>query len=172
MVHKMNGLKKTCFYFMLLISPALLFGQNTLSVIPGNATPGKRSLYSLAFTLPDSLPSDGAMSVVFPAGFDLSGVKIAASNAIKGGFTTRVEGNEIILVRNGLGETLKSGQKVDLKLAVVRNAKTAAGPFTLQVLMQHEQGKTLLAKIRANNYALDPNLKKIEGSFTLRSSNP
>ena len=162
--------KAIVFHFLIMFLSLPLFAQGTISVKPENTTPGKNTLYSLDFVLPDSLPPDGALSIVFPDGFNLSGVKISASNVIKGGFTTRVKGREIIIVRNGLGKTIAAGKRVDLKLAVVKNAPVASGQFSLDLYLHKQNGNTLLSQIQKNGYSLNAKLKKLQGTFTLAAN--
>lgn len=140
--------------------------QNALTITPLNSSAGATSIYNLDFILPDSLPPQGAISIVFPDEFDLSKVNIAASSIIKGGFSTFVVNQEVIIVRKGEGNLLKSGKRVDIKLSAVTNPKMNASDYTLKLFI-HRDGKKILNNIKEEKYKPESHNRSLEGSFSL-----
>jgi hypothetical protein len=86
-----------------------------------NSEAGATSLYTLEFTLADTLYPDAEVEVVFPPGFDVSKVTIAGSKAVNGGFEVNVAGQTVTVKRKGTGAVKLPGEKVDVMFAVVTN---------------------------------------------------
>lgn len=141
-----------------------LSAQNSITVSLANSNLGATSIYSLEFDLPDSLTSSGALSVLFPKEFDLSNVNIAASSRIKGGLSTIVKEQEVIIIRKGEGGLKLPGERVDLILSAVKNP-SAVGTRSLRLFI-HKDGKRILRLMKEKRYVLD-NRKSIEGYFSL-----
>lgn len=146
-----------------------LQAQSSITIDPVDANVGATSLYRLEFVLPDSLPATGAISVVFPEQFDLSNVKIAASATIKGGFTTAVVGQEVIVVRKGEGVLHRSGERVDLLLSAVKNPEGIPGSYVLKLSVLPD-GSQILTQLRNNAYSRKPDAPSIEGNVSLSAN--
>ncbi len=153
-------------WLLLLATAGGLFAQApAITVKALDPNPAATSLYSFTFNLSDSLPPQGAISILFAEGFDLSNVSIAASSVIKGGLTPYVKGREVIVVRRGEGGALKSGERVDILLSAIKNP-AGPGPFTLKVFL-HRDGARLVKERNAGTAPLLPDAKGMEGQFTL-----
>ena len=103
-----------------------LFAQsavnNSVDVQALNTEAEAASLYTLNFTLPDTLQPDAVLEVIFPNGFDLSRVNLAGSATINGGFKVSVQGQTIKVSRKGKGSLKYPGDKVELKFSTVVNS--------------------------------------------------
>lgn len=152
-----------------LLFTAPLRAQNSMTIAPIDASVGATSLYRLEFALPDSLPVRGALSIVFPQQFDLSNVKIAASSTIKGGFTTAVVGQEVIVVRKGEGDLHRPGERVDLLLSAVKNPEGIPGSYVLK-LSVHADGSQILEQLKNNAYTRKPDAPGVEGNVSLSAN--
>ncbi|NIR50779.1 hypothetical protein GWO43_28220 [candidate division KSB1 bacterium] len=155
-----------CSIAFVLAAAFQLFAQNAVAINPANSETSAASIYTLEFSLPDSLSSNGAISIVFPDGFDLSGVSIAASSRIKGGFSTFVKGQTVLVFRNGEGDVKQTGEKVDLMLSAVKNPELTAGRFNLKLFI-HEDSQKLHALVQNGQYQITNNDKGIQGAFRL-----
>lgn len=174
MIQNLYRMAKMCKYFALLTVLVVLtqavpgFTQSALTVTPGNDDFGASSLYRLDFTLPDSLPPGGAISIVFPDGFDLSRVNLAGSSVIKGGLSTVVRAQEVLVIRRGEGQARPRGQKVDLLLSTVKNPGAAQVGAELHIrIFVHRDGSRILNQIRAKTYKSDTNKTSADGAFRL-----
>lgn len=163
-------MKRLLFCFFCFFSATFANAQQSVLVEPANAVAGKSSIYKMEFALPDSLPPHGAIVVVFPSEFDLSGVNIGASSKIKGGFNTFVVQREVILVRKGNGAPHKSGEKVDVWLSAVKNPSTQKVDYSTQIYV-YQNGEEIASAIKANSYKPRTNPKLVKGSFTLTAKN-
>lgn len=148
-----------------------LFAQTSLNVSPENRTAAAVSLYKLEFALPEALPADGALTVTFPEGFDLSRVKIAASATINGGFETHVKGRRVVIVRKGEGKSLNQGASVDLLLTAVKNAEQALDGYRL-TLSAHQSGSETLRRLTAETETETAisETQTIQGTFRLEAA--
>lgn len=110
---------------LLLFAPSLLLAQaDSLRVTALNPVAGEASLYTLEFTLSDTLHQDAEFEVTFPAGFDLSRVTIAGSKAVNGGFSVEVDGQTVLVKRKGRGAVKLPGERVDVMFSTVTNPGT------------------------------------------------
>ena len=125
-----------CFLFFGDLSAGELTSFN---VVPNNPKSGEQSLYTYNFTTSDTgnnvdegLPIDGKIIISFPAGFDLSGNKIA-NISVSGGFSDiSVVGNELTLVRDSTGTAISGGESVTLTIYSIGNNQTATN-YTLDL---------------------------------------
>jgi len=120
--------------FRATICALFLFGvagslrsQGRLTATALNPLTGATSLYKLQFTSPAPLDSGAGFVLIFPSGFDLSRVSIAASSTILGGMTVRTRGREALVLRKENGPRIQAGRNVDLWLSAVKSASNA-GP--------------------------------------------
>lgn len=120
--------------FALNSSP--LFSQenstiDSVSIQPKDSASGASSIYTLTFSLDESLTSDAVFELSFPADFDLSKVLLAGSNTINGGFKTEIEDNILRLSRKGQGDLMPGGVSYDISFANVHNP--AAGNYQVSI---------------------------------------
>jgi len=142
------------------------YAQQSVQVTPGNAEIGKASLYKLEFVLPDSLPPTGAIAIVFPVEFDLKQITIGASGTIKGGFSTYVVSNEVLLVRKGRGKPHSAGERVDVWLSAVKNPNIEKFNYSTRIYI-YRDGVAVAAQIKDNTYKPKANPRALRGSFVL-----
>lgn len=83
--------------------------------------PGEVSLYEISFTTKDSLDRRAEIVLEFPAGLDLSLLRVASSTSINGGFKLTRDRNIVRVQRTGLGATVPPGKNVALQLGLIKN---------------------------------------------------
>jgi hypothetical protein len=131
--------------FVLLLNPLPGFGQSgtALQVQAMNPRVSATSLYILTFTLSDTVYPNGSFELAFPAGFDLSKVAIAGSDAINGGLRVAVDAQKLNISRTGEGSVKNPGEKLDLKFSTVTNpAESTAHEITMTVKMSETRSAT------------------------------
>ena len=121
-----------------------LFAQpavnNSVEVKTLNSEAGAASLYTLNFTLPDTLRPNAVLEVKFPPGFDLTKVNLAGSASINGGFKVSVQGQTIKVSRKGKGSLKYPGDKVDLKFSTVVNSSKSDDKHLVIVNLKKADG--------------------------------
>lgn len=122
-----------CALFLFAVAGSLR-SQGRLTATALNPLTDATSLYKLQFTSPALLDSGAGFVLIFPNGFDLSRVRIAASSTILGGMTVRTRGRKALVLRKENGLRIPAGRNVDLWLSAVKSAGNA-GPnqITLEV---------------------------------------
>jgi len=120
-----------------------LFAQsavnNSVDVQALNTEAEAASLYTLNFTLPDTLQPDAVLEVIFPNGFDLSRVNLAGSATINGGFKVSVEGQTIKVSRKGKGVLKYPGDKVDVIFSIVKNPAAAESSHLIKLKIDQKR---------------------------------
>lgn len=86
-----------------------------------HAEAAQPSVYELTFTAQEAIPSEAEFVLEFPADFDLSRVKLASSDEMKGGFTVTVAQQKVYVKRSGLGPRVAAGTQVKLCVGVIVN---------------------------------------------------
>jgi len=126
------------------VVPQGLFAQpavnNSVEVKTLNPEAGAASLYTLNFTLPDTLHPDAVLEIKFPSGFDLTKVNLAGSATINGGFKVSVQGQTIKVSRKGKGGLKYPGDKVDLKFSTVVNSSESDTEHLIIVNLKKAEG--------------------------------
>ncbi|MBC7185828.1 MAG: hypothetical protein H5U38_02220 [Calditrichaeota bacterium] len=100
--------------------------QSPARVAPLDARPGQNAVYELRFVAQDTLTPSAIIELVLPRPLDVSGVQLASSRALDGGFAVNVVADTVRLQRSGLGRAVPPGTPVDLLFAAVRNPKSWA----------------------------------------------
>jgi hypothetical protein len=146
------------FFFSLVGMVGSTLGQETARLSPLDNRPGWNAVYELRFVAADTLSSRARFEVILPAGFDVSGVQLASSRIMDGGFAVKVAQDTVRIFRSGEGKSLPPGTAIDLLFAAVKNPKelpsalqatvrvfgdSAAPP---QVLMIAVSGETIRAE--------------------------
>lgn len=154
--------KRDSFAKTILIS-ALFFCMADLSAQPAktdavevkalDSQAGAASLFTLNFTLSDTLQPDAVIEVKFPNGFDLSRVNLAGSATINGGFKVSVQGQSLKISRKGKGAVKYPGEKVDLKFSTVVNSSNTTENYLITVNLKKRN--------------VDIPLRELKGSFTV-----
>lgn len=93
-----------------------------------HAQAAQPSVYELTFTTQETITPEAEFVLEFPPDFDLSRVKIASSDEMKGGFTVTVAQRKVFLKRTGLGQSIAPGTRVKLSVGVIVNPKDLRAP--------------------------------------------
>ena len=115
---------------------------DSLSIKFVNPIIGDDSLCELSFVVTDTLAPDAVFVVTFPNGFDVSGVQIAGSRTINGGFFVSVVGQKVTIRRQGVGRRILPGKKLDLSFSTVMNARVP-GDYAVTVEIQDATGSKI-----------------------------
>ena len=134
-------LRGSILFFLFVFSlPGFLRATDidSLKIEPLRNKAGQSSIYVLQFSLADTVSVTAQWKITFPAGFNLGKVKMAGSNNIKGGFTTLVNGSDVIISRTGRGAALEAGRMYRIMLANVTNA--SSGTYEISVSASDKKG--------------------------------
>ncbi|HEX9654281.1 MAG TPA: hypothetical protein VGA99_11270 [bacterium] len=115
-----------------------------------NTQASAASLYTLNFTLADTLYPDAGFEISFPPGFDVSKVTIAGSKAINGGFEVKVEGQKVLVTRKGRGAVKLPGEKVDVMFSTVTNPANPESNHKINVTIKKSQQATRTKELRGS----------------------
>ena len=129
----------------LFAQPAI---NNSVEVKTLNPEAGAASLYTLNFTLPDTLHPDAVLEVKFPSGFDLTKVNLAGSATINGGFKVSVQGQTIRVSRKGRGSLKYPGDKIELKFSTVVNSSRSDNGHLIIVNLKKADGNSPPRELR------------------------
>ncbi len=98
---------------------------------------GATATHTIGFTIASALPAAGQIRITFPNGFDVSvttgdvKVKVGGSN-ISGGFTVSIEGQTIIIARDGTGSQLNADSQIEVEIKNIVNT-TVSGEYYVTV---------------------------------------
>ena len=129
--------------FVLLCLPQIAQAQTvTLQAIKPNGN--KPSLYRLELSLSKVLKPRASIRLQFPLNYDLSPVKIAGSNDIKGGISFAVDSAAVVFERSGLGPAIPAHQKVSIIFGPVikKLARTTVDSVDVQVFFEGKEAKS------------------------------
>ncbi|RKY90590.1 hypothetical protein DRQ15_07060, partial [candidate division KSB1 bacterium] len=144
------------FYLLIAVISRPTFGGTVNSVSPDDNKAGATTLYEIDFTTAstDTLFPDGKIFVIFDSsGFDLSGVSIASSSKIHGGFLVTTNSDTVKITRDGTGDTLLAGSW-DISFANVVN-NTSTGNYTVTVEIR-KNDNTLVANLGSGSFPIAP----------------
>ncbi len=132
-----------------------------VTLTPSNTQAGVGTIYTVSFTTDaagNGLPADGKLVFLFPAGFDVSGVEIAANTAgLDGGYASIVSaGQTLTLTRDGTGAVLPAGASATLKIATANNPETAGGAYTIRLTTQDGAGTVLDGPTISSAFSITP----------------
>jgi len=125
---------------------SLVLAADEIDLKPQHVEVEKNSIYELFFSIEKEISPKAIVTIEFPTNFDLSGVLIAGSATINGGFSLSVEQNKVVIKRSGLGRTIKPNEKVDIKFANVRNPATAADDYRIKINIKNDENITIIDK--------------------------
>ena len=130
-----------CFCLLISFIPQSAFGTVD-SVSPSDSSAGATVIYTINFTTTDTLPPDGKIVVTFTSsGFDLSGVMIASSDSINGGFSVSTTSTTVTITRDATGDTTLPGS-LDISFANVVN-HTNADSYSVHVETRKSDNTTI-----------------------------
>ncbi|MGQ9560984.1 MAG: hypothetical protein ACUVWA_10760 [Candidatus Oleimicrobiaceae bacterium] len=116
-------LKRSLWLTLLCAVVGIAFGQSAGRLRPLGGQPGQNAVYELRFPAQDTLSPAARFELILPPGFDVSGVQLASSRQLDGGFSVVVAQDTVRILRSGLGRAVPPGAAVDLLFAAVKNPK-------------------------------------------------
>ncbi len=140
-------------FWLVGLAALVLAGVNSVKVQPLSSRAGNASVYEVRFKLTEAFPSTGSLTLEFPQEFDLSQAILAGSPNVKGGFKVFVDGQKVRLQRSGLGQAIPAGKEVVVRVANVKNPKSA-GQFSVKLDVQ--AGKRILGTADAVSFSILP----------------
>lgn len=96
---------------------------------------------TITFTNTTAIPADGKIAVIFPAGYDVTGINSAISAQVDGTLTVGVAGQTVTITRSGGTQT--TATDVTIQLTTVKNPPTAGITGTYTFKTQASGGSTL-----------------------------
>ncbi len=118
---------KPAFLLSLVVGAQVALGQSAGSLGPLASRAGQNAVYALRFVTQDTLSPAARFELILPRAFDVSGVQLASSRAMDGGFSVVVAQDTVRISRSGLGKAVPPGEAVDLLFAAVKNPKELPG---------------------------------------------
>jgi hypothetical protein len=117
----------------LFIAPVILMGQLTsVSITPSDRVVNQTATHLFQFTTTGSIPANGRLVFIYPAGFNLSGVNTVSSSTMDGLFIISFAGTTLTITRTG-GIATPAGSVQNLQFSLVRNPTTSGSKtFTLR----------------------------------------
>ncbi|MFZ5364652.1 MAG: peptidoglycan-binding protein [Patescibacteria group bacterium] len=79
------------------------------NVQPGNLVQSNVTSVTVTFTSAVTLPADGKVKVVFPAGFNVSGATTGRCTSMNGGFSTSISAQTVTITRDNTGSARLAG---------------------------------------------------------------
>lgn len=125
----------------------IAFGQSAGRLGPLGGQPGQNAVYELRFVAQDTLWPAARFELILPPVYDVSGVQLASSREMDGGFSVVVAQDTVRILRSGLGRAVPPGAEVGLLFAAIRNPKEepSAGQVTVRVFSRPDAAPLLLA---------------------------
>ncbi len=125
-------------------------------LIPDTRLVQATSSYQIVFTTKNSLPSDGKIKILFPAGFDVSTVSSTAMSCplLDGIITTSVSGQTVIGTRSG-GTNSAENMALACGVSGVRSPITSglAGTYTVQTADATDATIDLISGVAGDTFA-------------------
>jgi hypothetical protein len=117
-----------------LAFPLLAWAMSATNVQPANLVKSNRTTVTLTFTITASLPADGKVKTIFPAGFSVASASNGTCSTMNGGFFTSVSGQTVTITRDGSG-TLEPVGAQTCTISNISNPSStgSAGLYTIQI---------------------------------------
>jgi len=144
-------LAKGSFVFIILLNLVFVntifaIPQDTIKIVAKDSSAEAPSVYQINFKISKPISPKAVIKVQFPSSFDLSGLLVAGSGSITGGFEMTKENHLVILKRTGLGKEIKANESVDVKFAIVINPEKAGENYSIQVEVFDDNNKSIIQK--------------------------
>ena len=144
--NKMNVKLQSIFHKveLLIILLSGFWVQLYAGSISGNTQAGATTNYTFQFSYGagDTLFPDSQVDIEFPAGFNVSGVLIASSPDINGGFSVNPTGQIIEITRDATGDTL-APSSYEISFGIVTNPTTVVSAQNVKPALCHLQYRPL-----------------------------
>ncbi len=112
------------------------------------------TIYTVSFTVAQSIPARAIIRISFPPEFDISDLQVVGSSTINGGFEHRIDNQILTLTRSGLGREIAPNEKADVKFAIVKNPPVAKSDYIFVVEILNEKQESLIR--RQQNIKITP----------------
>lgn len=145
---RLKFLKVLYLVLLLLALAGAVWPQSGLTVTASSLNGQTPAVYHFSFIVEREISPRAVLGIVFPAGFDLTQVKMADSRILNGGMQVTVNSDTVWAIRSGLGKVIASGTRVDLLLAAVVSAENARAA-NFQVLHRESRGEINRSRQRA-----------------------
>ena len=129
-----------------VVNTLLAIPEDTIKVVVKNPEAEAPSIYQINFKLSKPISPKAVIKIKFPLLFDLSGLLVAGSGSINGGFEMTTDNQLVTLKRTGLGEEIKPNKKVDVKIAIVINPEQAGEGYSIQIEVFDDNNKRIIQK--------------------------
>jgi hypothetical protein len=106
-------------FYLYHITPC--FSQESAHVATLIRTPGKATAYKFSFINEVAITEKTEIQIIFPKGYDLSGLIMATMNPEDGGLATEVNGNIVRIKQIKAMQLIPSGTSCEMYLASVIN---------------------------------------------------
>ena len=132
-----------------VVNTMLAIPEDTIKVAVKNPEANAPSIYQINFQISKPISQKAVIKIKFPLSFDLSGLLVAGSSSIKGGFEMTVENQSAILKRTGLGKEIKPNEEVDVKIAIVINPEEAGENYLIQIEVFDDNNERIIQKLES-----------------------
>jgi hypothetical protein len=122
---------------------------------PANRIVGVTTTHNVGFTTASDTPSDGQVTVVFPAGFDVSGATLASVTGFNGDCVASVNGQTVTVMRSGGTETA-GGTPVTMALSGIVNTSVPGTAYKVTVSVRRADGSTIDGPAASARFTIDP----------------
>lgn len=134
----------------LLLTTVRAQAQGKVVLTALDASSAAFSLYKIELNLAQPLRPDAEIRLVFPPSLDVSSVKIAGSNDIRGGIRFTARGNSVTLKRTGLGAPVPAGKKVAVFFGPIRNPDSLPVEAQVGITLNQPDTRSLVLRKKIN----------------------
>ncbi len=120
--------------------------SDSMQIVAVKAKPGKPSIYRLILRLSRPIPKDAVFELVFPEAFGLDLLEVAGAQGMKGGIQLAVDGQKVVLRRTGLGKEVRAGEKVVLKMGLIKNPPNLEDEYRVTLTVRSKEADNPLLK--------------------------
>lgn len=117
-----------------LALPMIALAMSATNVQPANLVRSNRTTTTITFTIAASLPANGKVKVIFPAGYSVTSASGGTCSSMNGGFSTSASGQTITITRDGTGTTEPVGAQTCTINNISNPSSTGStGTYTIQI---------------------------------------
>ncbi|MDZ7314518.1 MAG: hypothetical protein ONB24_00190 [candidate division KSB1 bacterium] len=148
-----------CFLLGMSVFTLQLRAENRIiSVFSTTQKPAEPAVYELKVAFDSPILPTSRIEIVFPSGYNVSGVTLAASDRLGGVLPVSLRGDTLVIDIRGVSATLLPGEEFDIKLATLLNPiqQTAAD----KVVVMLKQGNQEIERAESLSAAENNESKK------------
>ena len=135
----------TIIFILAVVNSTHALPANEISIKARQNEAAKSSIYILNFAVNQEISTKAMVIITFPDNFDLTGVLIAGSSTIDGGFKVTVEQSQVTIKRTGLGKIIKPNEKVEIKFANVTNPSEPADSYNIKIDIKNNNNNNIFS---------------------------